>query len=113
MPESPELRFDATDASITRTLKFETLVTPRQHAAARDRLMRSAAVQTMLPPLETDPEYATLRDRASLLGQHTLRILNFLLVDSSAYERARRPPLLYRHYNAHGRYAFSIIHMSA
>lgn len=112
MPESPELRVDATDASITRTLKFETLVTPSQHAAARARLMRSAAAQTMLPALAAD-ENATLRDRASNLGQHTLRFLNILLVDSSAYERARRSPRLYRHYNAHGRYAFTIIHMSA
>lgn len=113
MPESPELRLDVTEASISRTLKFETLVTPKQYASARQRLLLSAAAQTILPPLETDAELATLRDRASIFGQHTRRLLNFLLVDSSAYERARRPPRLYCHYNAHGRYAFTIIHMSA
>jgi hypothetical protein len=113
MPESTELRFAPTDATITRTLRFATLVAPRQHESAREALMLRAATQSMLPPLQADEESATLRDRASVIGQQTLRLLNILLVDSSVYERARRPPRFHKYYNVHGRYAFTIIHMSA
>jgi hypothetical protein len=109
MRELPEQRFDA---AITRTLKFDTLLPTIQQQSAKERLLRRAVVQTVLPPLAIERP-ATLRDHASVIGQRTLRLLNLLIMDSSAYERARRPPLFYQFYNAHGRYAFTIINMSA
>ncbi len=123
MPELPDPLFDA---DIARGMKFNTTVTPVQRQNARDRLLALAAEQTMLPPLDTTaapvPVQAevypvaqrTLRDHAYMVGQHTLRILQFLITDSSMYERARKPsPLLYEYYNPHGRYAYTIIRMSA
>ena len=58
MLELPEQQFDA---DIARTLKFSTLVTPLQQQNARERLLRCAAEQTILPPLETVAQRATLR----------------------------------------------------
>lgn len=110
MPESPDQHFGAT---ITRTLRFGTLVTPRQQENAKERLLCCAASRAPLPALQSAGERATLRDHASVVTQCAIRLLNFVFVDSSAYERARRPPRFYQYYNAHGRYAFTAIPMSA
>ncbi len=111
MPESPERYFEA---DVTRTLKFETLVTPRQQEAVRERLLSLAAAQTMLPPLAVDAERDTLRDHATTLRYHTLRLLNLLIMDATAFERARHLPRFYQYYNnVHGRHFFSMIRMSA
>ena len=109
----PELRDKQLDADIARSLRFDTLVPPQRQQAARERLLKSAAEQAVLPPLAAPVAHSGLRDHAQTLGQSTLRLLNFILVDSSIYERARRPPRLYEHYNTHGRYALSVIHMLA
>ncbi len=112
MRESPDPHLDA---EIARVLKFKPTVTPLQKQNARERLLARAAEQTMLPPLSVEaPLPVTLLERACTLGQSTLRVLHFILLDSSMYERARCPsPRLYEFYNAHGRYTYSIIHMSA
>lgn len=110
MRESPDQQLDA---AVVRSLKFRTLVTASQQQAARERLLRRAAAQTMLPPLQLVEPRPTLRDHASVIGRCTKRLLDWLITDSSAYERARRPPPFYQFYNAHGRYAFTIIHVSA
>ena len=112
MQELPDQHLNA---EIARALKFRPVVTPLQKQNARDRLLMRAAEQTMLPPLMVvETERIPLRERAQSLGYRTLRILHFLLLDSSMYERARCPsPRLYEFYNAHGRYAYTIIHMSA
>ena len=108
-----ELRDKLFDADIVRTLRFDTVVTPAQRQYAKRELLRLAAEQTMLPPLTVSEERAGFRSHAYTLGQHTLRFLQLLLVDASVYERARRPPRHYQYYNAHGRYAYTIIRMSA
>jgi hypothetical protein len=123
MQESPDPSFDA---ALMRGMKFRTLVTPSQQQDARERLLALAAEQTMLPPLDATEvslpvqeevytvSQRTLRDHAYTVGQHTLRILQLLITDSSMYERARLPsPLFYEYYNPHGRYAYTIIRMSA
>lgn len=103
------------DTEITRTLKFKPVVTPLQKQAARDRLLTRAAEQTMLPPLIMPQESSvSLRDQVDLFRERTRRVLQILLFDSSMYERARCPgPRFYEYYNPHGRYTFSIIHLSA
>ena len=111
MQEIPD---HALEASIARNLRFDTLVTSRQHQQARERLLLRAAAQTMLPPVPVlVEEPPTLLDHAHTLRHHTLRFLHLLLLDSSIYERARKPPRLHEFYNAHGRYAYSVIHLSA
>lgn len=111
MQELPEQQFDA---QIARTLKFKTIVTTTQQQSARERLLERAAEQTMLPPLTIEAvEPITLREHADTFCQRTLRVFHFLFTDSSMYERARRPPRFYEFYNPHGRYAFTIIHLSA
>ena len=106
-----EFRDHEFDAEVARKLKFA--VGPRQQQNARERLLRRASAQVILPALERAEEPATLRSMAAHVGQRTLRFLHFLVLDTRIYERARRPPLYYQYYNAHGRYAFTIIHMSA
>ncbi len=108
-----ELRDKQLDADIARSLRFDTLAPPVRQQLAREQLLRRAAEQTMLVPLPTPAARAGLRDHALTLRQGTLRLLNLLIVDSRIYERARRSPCLYQHYNAHGRYAFAVIHMLA
>jgi len=113
MPELPDQHLEA---DITRTLKFNTLVTPNQRENARARLLRTAAEQSILPPVkavEPAPVSIPLRDHAQMLRQQIARLWNFLLVDSTCYERARRPPSFFQYYNVHGRGAFTIIHVSA
>lgn len=123
MQESPDPSFNA---AVSRGLKFQTLVTPSQQQNARERLLARAAEQTMLPPVEATEMFTplqqeiypvaqrSLRDHATLVGQHTLRFLQLLITDSSMYERARSPlPRFYQYYNAHERYAYTIIRMSA
>ncbi len=109
----PELRDKQLDADIARSLRFETLVPPLRQQVAREQLLKRAAEQAVLPPLAAPAARSGLRDHAQTLSQGTLLLLNLLLVNSSIYERARRPPRLYEHYNAHGRYAIGIIHMLA
>nr|AUN37618.1 hypothetical protein [uncultured bacterium] len=112
----PELPDQPIDADIARTLKFNTRVTPAQREDARARLLRCAAEQTILPPAPVSAavvERATLRDHADTFRQQGMRFLRFLLVDSTCYERARRPPTFFQYYNAHGRGAFTIIQVSA
>ena len=112
----PELPDQPIDADIARTLKFDTRVTPVQREDARARLLRSAAAQTILPPVPIsapEVERVTLRDHAQLLREQGMRLLRFLLVDSTCYERARRPPTFFQYYNMHGRGAFTLIHVSA
>lgn len=111
MRESPDQHFDAT---VTRTLKFETLLPPSQQDAARARLLSRAAAQTMLPPLEAAAgERVTLRAHALVVRQRTRRLWNFLFVDAHVYERARRLPRFYQHYNVYGRRAYTVISLSA
>ncbi len=103
------------DADLRRALKFSAQVTPQQHQAARERLLRRAAVEQMPLEVVAPPQlsYAALREHAETLRQYAVGFMNFLFVDTGAYERARRLPAHYRHYNVHGRYAFTVIHMSA
>lgn len=98
-------------ADITRALKFSAQVTPQQHLAAKERLMRVAAGQM---PLEAaPPRRPSLLEHAAALRPHLASLMDFLFFDSGAYERARRLPAHYRHYNVHGHYAYTIIQMSA
>ncbi len=108
-----ELRDKQLDADVARSLRFDTLVPPLRQQVAKELLLKRAAEQTMLLPLAAPAAHSGLRDHAYTLSQGTLRLLNLLIVDSSIYERARRPPRLYQHYNTHGRYALSIIHVLA
>ncbi len=108
-----ELRDKQLDADIARSLRFDTLVPPLRQQVAKELLLQRAAEQTMLPPLAAATVHSGLRDHAHTLSQNTLRLLSLLIVNSSIYERARRPPRFYQHYNAHGRYALSIIHVLA
>lgn len=110
MQESLDHEFDA---EVARKLKFA--VTPRQQQQqhAREQLLRRASAQTILPPQESAALQVSWRVCAAQFGQRTLRFLHFLVLDTRIYERARRPPLYYQYYNVHGRYAFTIIHMSA
>lgn len=112
MQESPDRYLDA---EIIRALKFKPVVTPLQKQAARERLLVRAAEQTMLLPLPVQEEQClSPRRRAFLLKERAVRVLQILFFDSSMYERAHTPsPRLYQYYNPHGRYSFSIIHLSA
>src|SRR4051812_29130432 len=110
MRESLDQQFDA-DAA--RKLKFAAQISSRQQHDAKERLMRRAAAQTILPPRALAAERTTLRAYAASLGQQTRRFVNFLLLDSTMYERARRLPPFYQYYNVHGRYEFTSVHMSA
>lgn len=101
------------DAEAGRRLKYGVRVSAQQQHSAKERLLRRAATQAVLPPLEIVEERATLRGHVTAFSQRTLRVLNWLLLDSRMYERARRPPRHYEFYNVHGRYQFTIIHMSA
>jgi hypothetical protein len=103
------------DAEITRALKFKPVVTPLQKQAARERLLMRAAGQTMLSPLIVAEEQpVSFREHVHVFRDRTLRVLQILLLDSSMYERARCPsPRFYEYYNPHGRYTFTIIHLSA
>ncbi len=108
-----ELREEQLDADITRSLRFDTLVPPARQQAAKELLLSRAAEQPMLPPLPAVTASPGLRDHAQTISHGTRRLLSLLIVDSSIYERARRQPRLYQHYNAHSRYAFTVIHMLA
>ncbi|MEP7292321.1 MAG: hypothetical protein ABI835_11085 [Chloroflexota bacterium] len=111
MQELPDQQFDA---QIARILKFKPVVTPVQRQTARALLLQRAADQAMLPPLTiAEAEPITFRDHAYTFGQRSLRVFHFLFTDSSMYERARRPPRFYEFHNAHGRYTFTVLHMSA
>ena len=113
MPELPDQQIDA---DIARTLKFNTLVRPNQQQNARERLLRSASEQTVLSPVSVvvaPAQSAVLRDYARVCRQQGMRLFRFLVVDSTCYERARRPPTFFQYYSAHGRGAFTIIHVSA
>ncbi|HVU13686.1 MAG TPA: hypothetical protein VHD90_20540 [Phototrophicaceae bacterium] len=92
MPELTDQQFDA-DAA--RQLKFNTMVTASQQAKAKERLLRRAAHQIMLEP-ETP---APVESRAQVIGRRTLHVLNFLIMDSKAFERAHRPWRTYRYEN--------------
>lgn len=111
----PELLDQQLEADIARTLKYNTLVTPLQREDARARLLRSAAVQTVLPPVvvAAAPERVSLRQHAHSFGRLMMRIYRFMMVDFTCYERARRPPDFFQYYNVHGRGAFTIISVSA
>jgi hypothetical protein len=110
----PESRDQHLTADVRRALKYNAHVTPAQQQAAKERLLRRAAAQMPLEPVAPQ-RYSMLRAHAQTLRQHASTVINFLFVESSAYERARRLPFYYhhRHYNVHGRYAFAIIRMSA
>lgn len=117
----PELRDQKIDSApyltgdITRALKFGTQVTPHQQQAAKERLLRLAAAQAPLAPAAVPARrpLLTLRESAAALRPHVANLMHFLFVDSDVYERARRQPPHYRHYNVHGHYAYTIIQMSA
>jgi hypothetical protein len=111
----PELPDHFLEADIARTLKFNAHVTPLQREDARARLLRSAAAQTVLPPVvvAAAPERVFLREHAHSLGLWMVRVYRFMLVDFTCYERARRPPDFFQYYNVHGRGAFRIISVSA
>ena len=107
----PELTDQQLDADIARSLRFSTLVTPLQQYNAKERLLRKAAEQTVLEPLAA--ERFTLRDHAHSFRERTRRLVNFLILDSVAYERVSRPLSYYRYYGGYGRYAFTLIRISA
>jgi hypothetical protein len=101
---------------ITRSLKFSTQVTPLQQQAAKERLLRLAASQMPLEPVPDAPTRRlplSLREHAAALRPHVANLMHFLFDDSDIYERARRLPPHYRHYNVHGHYAYTIIQISA
>ena len=110
MPEFTDQQFDA---DVARRLKFSTLVTPCQQQNAREMLLHRAAEQVILPPLETIADHPSLRTHVQTLRLRTLRIFNFLVMDSSAYERVRRPFGIYEYCTANGRYALAVIRLSA
>jgi len=111
----PELPDQLLDADIARTLKFNAHVTPLQREDARTRLLRSAAAQTVLPPVvvAATPEHISLREHAHSFARLMMRVYRFMMVDFTCYERARRPPDFFQYYNVHGRGAFTIISVSA
>ena len=110
----PELLDQHIEADIARTLKFDARVTLVQRDNARARLLQSAAAQTVLPPVELfEAAPVPLRTHAQVFTQQVIRFLRFLLIDSTCYERARRPPTFSQYCNVHGRGAFTIIHVSA
>jgi hypothetical protein len=131
MPESPEHDVSTGQGSaaqhltadITRTLKFSAQVTPQQHLAAKERLLRLAAAQmspeAVAPRRSSLLEHAAavchsnLLEHAAALRPHVASVMHFLFFESDPYERARRFPPHYRHYNVHGHYAYTIIQMSA
>lgn len=84
------------DADISRTLKFETTLTPGQKAAAWERLQVRAQQQTQLPPLAAS-ETAAPRwlDKLQTLRVSSAKLLHSLILDSSAYERASAPRYYY------------------
>lgn len=94
------------DEDIERSLR---LTTPAplmdRQKQARARLMCAAAAQPMLPPKR---QSLSQRMRAQLQRWYRL-----LVTDASVYERARRPPQFYQYYNAHNRFSFYIIRLSA
>jgi hypothetical protein len=106
-----ELR-DHLDDDIRLALKFETRVSARQKQAAWERLQQRAAVQMILPPIETSavpPRVSWL----SALRDGSLRLLNALLIDSSAFERARRPFPYVLFCDIQGRYVRPYVHFAA
>ncbi|MEO8393795.1 MAG: hypothetical protein ABI700_12460 [Chloroflexota bacterium] len=104
MPELPDRQLEA---DIARSLKYDTLITPLRREDARTRLLRSAAAQTALPPVEVvQAEHVLLRDHAHSFVQLMMCFYRFLMVDSMCYERARRPPSFFQLYNIHGRGTF-------
>ena len=110
----PELLDQQLEADIARTLKFDALVTPLQQEDARDapaaqrrRTDRSATLRS------GRPVRVPLRQHAHSVGQWLIGLYRFWLVDSTCYERARRPLKFSQYYNTHGRGAFTIIHVSA
>lgn len=85
------------DEDISRTLKFETTITPAQKAAAWERLQARAQQQPQLPPLVAVTESAAPRwlDKLQTLRANSARLLHTLILDSSAYERASAPRYYY------------------
>lgn len=105
------------NADITRTLRFDTLIPPQQQQHARERLLKLAAAQAILPPMEITAEAAckrtTWRGCVEMLQQHTSRFARAFIFDSSAYERTRRPHRFFRCYNLNGRCIFTVVHVAA
>lgn len=112
MRESPDTQLEA---DIARALRFSPTVTRVQQLNARERLLERAAEQAMLPPLmaeEAEP-LPSLRDHAAILGQSTLRVIQFLFLDSSMYERARQLPHFHTLHHSYSRHSMAMLRMSA
>jgi len=108
------------DEDISRTLKFETTLTPKQKAAAWERLQARVQEQTQLPPLEEpcQPELVRFRwlEMITAFRVGSTKLLHTLVMDSAAFERAGTPKSLFpcHYYDIHGRWThLSIIAMSA
>ncbi len=110
-----ELRDKQLEQDITRTLRFETLVTPAQQQAARERLLQRAAEQTVLSPALEEAESASrLLEAASLVKNRSLRLLHVLLIDSAALDRVPRKPVCFHYFlDTHGRFTRPILSLSA
>lgn len=103
------------DNDITRTLRFETLVTPAQQSAARERLLKLAAEQTILPPVVEEEDTASrLIEMASLVKNRSLKLLHMLILDSEPFERVPRKPTQFHYFlDRHGRFTRPILSLSA
>ncbi|MEO8397862.1 MAG: hypothetical protein ABI700_33020, partial [Chloroflexota bacterium] len=77
MPELPDQQLEA---DIARSLKYDTLITPLRREDARARLLRSAAAQTVLPPVEAmQVERILLRNYAHSFAQLIMGFYRFLM----------------------------------
>ena len=112
MQELPDKQLDK---DIERTLRFETLVTPTQQHAARERLLQRAAGQTVLPPAAADDEaFSRLVEVASLFKIRSLKLLHVLILDSTSFERVpRKPAHFYYFLDTKGRFTRPILNLSA
>lgn len=119
----PDLLERYLDDDISRTLKLETSVTPSQKAAAWERLQARAKEQSMLPPLEAETASKEVRDSERVrwlemvyaLRDGSMKLLNTLVLDSTAFERANAPKRRYPYpyFDIQGRSTHPILAISA
>lgn len=110
-----ELADKQLDQDIERTLRFESFVTPAQQVAARERLLQRAAQQTVLPPAVVEEAPGSrLVEVAAQFKNRSLKLLQVLLLDSTAFERVPRKPVHFYYFlDTHGRFTRPILSLSA
>jgi hypothetical protein len=85
------------DEDISRALKFETVITSAQKAAAWERLQARVQEQCQLPPLEAAPEPSRERWLGIFTAarRRSTQLWNTLVLDTAALERASAPKYYY------------------